>query len=123
MVGGRLVEDATQSFNSTASALSLQYKIVEASGSWVRRYIEFADGGKVELSPHKALTCNFLERKTGLVLTPSAAADVKRRNWPVRAATQTSRAKPSAPATAKIHSGLARVQNAVAAVVTVISAA
>ncbi len=44
--------------------------VLEASGSLVRRYIEFADGRKVELSPRKALTCNWLERKTGLAWAP-----------------------------------------------------
>ena len=58
--------------------------VLEARGPYVRRYIEYPDGHKVELSPRKAATCHCAEQT--LVPAMSPAADTKRRKRLVEAA-------------------------------------
>lgn len=47
--------------------------VLEGRGPLVRRYIEFPDGRRIELSPRKALTCHCAERARQRVVS-----DIKR---------------------------------------------
>ena len=82
--------------------------VLEARGRHVHRHIEFPNGRIVELSPRMAASCDCADQTLVPAMDPS---DDKKRRQPVaEIPAYTSRAKPMAPATAKIHSGLARVK-------------
>jgi hypothetical protein len=49
--------------------------VLEGRGPLVRRYIEFPNGRRIELSPRKALTCACTERQTTLVPEQNAVID------------------------------------------------
>jgi len=48
--------------------------VLESHGPFVRRYVEFPNGSRIQLRTRKALTCKCAERQTNLV--PEHNADV-----------------------------------------------
>jgi hypothetical protein len=53
--------------------------VLESRGPYVRRYVEFPDGRKVELAPRRSLTCHCAGRAAALVPALPVADAVKRR--------------------------------------------
>jgi hypothetical protein len=41
--------------------------VLESCGPFVRRYVEFPNGSRIQLPTRKALTCKCAERQTSLV--------------------------------------------------------
>lgn len=52
--------------------------VLEARGPWVRRFIEYPDGRKVELKRRKAATCDCAEQTLVPAMTPQL--DTQRRD-------------------------------------------
>ena len=48
--------------------------VLESCGPFVRRYVEFPDGSKIQLPTRKALTCMCTERQTSIVPEHNASA-------------------------------------------------
>jgi hypothetical protein len=47
--------------------------VLESRGPFVRRYVEFPNGNRIQLTTRKALTCKCAERQTSIV--PEHKAD------------------------------------------------
>jgi hypothetical protein len=41
--------------------------VLESCGPFVRRYVEFPNGSRIQLATRKALTCQCAERQTSIV--------------------------------------------------------
>ena len=48
--------------------------VLESCGPFVRRYVEYPDGSKMQLPTRKALTCMCAEQQTSIVLEHNADA-------------------------------------------------